>query len=535
MAIARWKPRQTYTKAEEWIMRRLGRTRKLFAFLRAHRHALFDDAFQGEWKSRYRDTGADKPPVPPARLARVTLWPAYLKVSDAEAVELSVRDRRGQLVLDCWEATEPPFSQGALEEFRARLIRTDMDRRRLERTVEGARQSKAFDARQRPKTVRVAFAARALEGAGRGEDTLNLVGHAARKRVAGGAVLLGCSVDEVARQAGSPVVLAPSLKAGLDVEWTDPQAPAAARQRLVHQIEALAAWGQRPLPQALPQDSLREHVAPLPQGQAQALEPLPASQGVRLRQGVAPARRCASEDPEMRHGRKSKPKRFTGYKRHGATERDDDLILACAVPPANHPEDEAAEPLTADLDHPELGPIDELYIDRGSLSSPVVSAILKAGGTVLCRPWGVSNGEVVSKQAFKLKLRDKTLTCPGGHPEAFRRGTVGEFPAAECDRCPVRAQCTPAAPGRGRTVTIGEDEPFQHRLRQRAATRAGRAQLRQRVAGEPRLAQLGARQGRRARDKGVRKNLFEVRRTAAVLTLQTMQRKTQEQEWGMAA
>jgi len=33
----------------------------------------------------------------------------------------------------------------------------------------------------------------------------------------------------------------------------------------------------------------------------------------------------------------------------------------------------------------------------------------------------------------------------------------------------------------------------------------------------------------------VRKNLFEVRRTAAVLTLQTMQRKTQEQEWGMAA
>ena len=46
MAIARWKPRQTYTKVEEWLMRRLGRTRKLFAFLRAQRHALFDDAFR---------------------------------------------------------------------------------------------------------------------------------------------------------------------------------------------------------------------------------------------------------------------------------------------------------------------------------------------------------------------------------------------------------------------------------------------------------------------------------------------------------
>ena len=32
MAMTRWNPRQTYTKQEEWIMRRLGRTRKLFAF-----------------------------------------------------------------------------------------------------------------------------------------------------------------------------------------------------------------------------------------------------------------------------------------------------------------------------------------------------------------------------------------------------------------------------------------------------------------------------------------------------------------------
>jgi hypothetical protein len=88
---------------------------------------------------------------------------------------------------------------------------------------------------------------------------------------------------------------------------------------------------------------------------------------------------------------------------------------------------------------------------------------------------------------------------------------------------------------RGLDLTVAEDEPFQHRLRQRAATRAGRAQLRQRVEGEHRLAHLGARQGRRARYKGVRKTLFDVRRTAAVLNLQTMQRKTEAQEWRIAA
>jgi hypothetical protein len=106
MAMTRWNPRQTYTKQEEWLMRRLGRTRKLFAFLRAHRHELFDDAFQAELETMYRDTGAGKPAVPPALLAMVTLLQAYLKVSDAEAVELSVMDRRWQLVLDCLDATE---------------------------------------------------------------------------------------------------------------------------------------------------------------------------------------------------------------------------------------------------------------------------------------------------------------------------------------------------------------------------------------------------------------------------------------------
>src|SRR5262245_340088 len=162
MAMARWNPRQTYTKQAEWLMRRLGRTRKLFAFLRAHRHELFDDAFQAGLEGMYRDTGAGKPPVPPALLAMVTRLQAYLKVSDAEAVELSVMARRWQLVLDCLEVTEPLFSQGTLGEFRARLIRTDLDRRLLERTVMLARRSKGFDTRKLPKTLRVVFDASAL-------------------------------------------------------------------------------------------------------------------------------------------------------------------------------------------------------------------------------------------------------------------------------------------------------------------------------------------------------------------------------------
>jgi hypothetical protein len=61
MAIARWNPRQTYTKQEEWIMRRLGRTRKLFAFLRAQRHALFDEgAIKSEGRGYRRGKGGSE-------------------------------------------------------------------------------------------------------------------------------------------------------------------------------------------------------------------------------------------------------------------------------------------------------------------------------------------------------------------------------------------------------------------------------------------------------------------------------------------
>jgi hypothetical protein len=73
MARARWDPRQTSTQQEEWIRRRLGRTRKLLAFLRAHRHELCAAGFQAELETLSRDTGAGKPPVPPALLAMVTV------------------------------------------------------------------------------------------------------------------------------------------------------------------------------------------------------------------------------------------------------------------------------------------------------------------------------------------------------------------------------------------------------------------------------------------------------------------------------
>src|SRR5262245_38421997 len=151
MTIARWTPPVTLTRQEQFLLKRLGRVRKLLGFLRVHRHELFNDVFPADLAAMYRTTGAGKDALPPAMMAMAMLVQGYLGISDAEMIELTVVDLRVQMVLGCLGAEEPPFSQGALQEFRDRLIAADMDRRLLERTGELPNRTKAFDYRKLPK------------------------------------------------------------------------------------------------------------------------------------------------------------------------------------------------------------------------------------------------------------------------------------------------------------------------------------------------------------------------------------------------
>jgi hypothetical protein len=171
-----WRPRIKPSPAEQTIIR-LVRRAKLFVFLRQHRHELFDDAFQAELATAWKESPKGQPPVAPAQLALATILQAYTGASDDEVIEATVMDRRWQLVLDCLDAERAPFSKGTLVGFRAWLIAAGLDRRLVERTIELARSSGGFGAR----ALRAALDASPLWGAGRVEDTINLLGHALRK------------------------------------------------------------------------------------------------------------------------------------------------------------------------------------------------------------------------------------------------------------------------------------------------------------------------------------------------------------------
>ena len=240
--MERWNPRVEPTKKEQFILKRLKRTRKLFAFLRLNRADLFDDAFQAELETMYRATGAGDEPVAPAFLCMVIVLQAYLGTSDAEAVELALMDARWGMVLDCLGAEEPLFAQGTLQAFRERLIAHDMDRRLLERTIELAKKTKQFDWKKLPKDLRVAIDSRPLVGAGRVEDTFNLLGHAARKVAQLAAKLTDRSIVDVCTLAKTPLLLHSSVKAGLDINWNDPEQKDDALEVLTLQVVNLNEW-----------------------------------------------------------------------------------------------------------------------------------------------------------------------------------------------------------------------------------------------------------------------------------------------------
>ena len=326
-----WRPPAEPSPAELAVIKAVRRAR-LFVFLRLHRHELFDEQFQAELAQAYADRPKGQPPVPPARLALATILQAYTGVSDDEVIEATVMDRRWQLVLDCMGAEEPPFSKGTLVGFRKRLIEKNLDRRLIERTVELAARTGGFGAR----ALRAALDSSPLWGAGRVEDTLNLMGHALRKALGVIAVLQGrgqaAGTATVAAQAGVPQLAASSLKAALDADWDD----LAARDHAVAQVLGLLdrvdafaagrAGGQAAAAAVAAARQVRDQDVDL-------AGPAPA-----LRRGVAKDRRISVDDGEMRHGRKSRSVLFDGYKRHVIRDLDTGLVPAVGITPANAPE-----------------------------------------------------------------------------------------------------------------------------------------------------------------------------------------------------
>jgi Transposase DDE domain/Transposase domain (DUF772) len=510
-----WSPSVEPSPVERTVIR-LVRRAKLFVFLREHRHELFDEAFQEELAATYLDSAKGQPPVAPAMLAAATILQAYTGVSDDEVIEATVMDRRWQLVLDCMDAADPPFSKGTLVAFRRRLIDADLDRRLVERTVEIAVASGGFGAR----ALRAALDSSPLWGAGRSEDTLNLMGHALRKALGVIADQQGrglAAVGDLAVAAGAPVLAGSSLKAALDLDWDDPASRDRGLATVLAALQAVEAF-------VASADTLGTATAALVLAHTikdQNVD-LDDQRSATMRRGVAKDRRVSIEDPDMRHGRKSRSNLFNGYKRHVLRDLDSGLIRAVGITPANIAEAAVTDDISRDLST-QHAVLTELHIDRGYLSS---SLVRDRGEdlTIFCKAWPVRNtGGRYRKTDFAIDFTTGQLTCPNQITIAFELGNTVHFPKDTCAVCPLHTRCTTSPTGR--SISIHPDEPLLAELRQRQQTPNGRAELRERTKIEHALAHVGHWQGNRARYRTARKNLFDLRRVAVVHNLHVIARQ----------
>lgn len=512
MRPSSWHPPVEPSSCEQTIIAHIKRA-KLFVFLRHHRHELFHDAFQEELAALYAPSLRGHPPIPPAQVALATILQAYTGVSDDEVIEATLMDRRWQLVLDCLDCEHAPFSKGTLIAFRQRLIEAHMDRRLIERTIEMASQSQAFG----PQALRAALDSSPLWGAGRVEDTYNLLGHALKKVLRAVADQQGRELAEVAQEAGAEMVSATSLKAALDRDWDQASQREEALDLILNVLHAMENWVQTL--QLEEKDLATPSLSVAQQIKAQDVEA--NEQGkAHLIKGVAKDRRISIEDAEMRHGRKSRSIRVDGYKRHVLHDLDTGLIRAVGITPANVPEACVTREISADLERQAVT-LKELHIDRAYLSSHLVrerSAALE----IYCKAWPVREGKRFSKQAFTLDWDRQIIRCPAKQELPFVPGGVVHFPKDTCAQCSLKGQCTTSM--NGRSVSIHPDEALLIELRERQQTPQGRTQLRERVAVEHTLAHVGRWQGRQARYRGTRKNLFDLRRCAVVHNLHVLAR-----------
>ena len=335
------------------------------------------------------------------------------------------------------------------------------------------------------------------------------------------------SVDAIVADAGLMLVGHSSLKAALDLDWGAPTAREKALGLVLEEVERWKCWLEQQSQLSAHEPPMQEMMETIAHLVAQDTEPDPEGGpgGRRLKQHVTPDRRISIEDKAMRHGRKSSAKTFNGFKEHFAVDLDSKVTREVVVRPANEPEHEAVELLAEELERsPGLLQLD---IDLGYMGSPRIAQWAEQGVYIIARPWP-QVGPLFTKNDFTLDFAGRQVTCPGGQTVPMVPGKPAQFLATACDACALRAQCTKATYGQGRSVNIREDEQFQQKLRAKMKTQRGRASLRQRTAVEHAIAHQLAHQGRRARYKGLRKNQFDGRRHAAVSNLQIAARYEEE-------
>jgi len=475
---------------------------------------LFRDA---DFAAFYAD-GLGRPSAPPSLLALLTLLQHECGCSDAEAVARTAFDLRWAAVLRK-AAGEPLCAKSTFQLFRAHLVLHDGVRTLFEQSLAEARRAGLL----KGGALRIALDTKPILGRGAVEDTYNLLATGIQQLVralaaVGQASEVWAQAHDLGRYFG------PSVKGSADLDWADPSA----RNQFLTEIVTDARRLLRLAGAALGGDNapaVREAAALLEQLLRQDVAETPDREGglkAAIKEGTTPERIPSASDPEQRHGRKSKSKRFTGHKASVAVDLDSQLILDAAVLPGAAGDAMGALEQVERVEQTTGQAVDQSLGDCAYGGGETRQAFADQGRELLAKvPQESDNQGLFPKRAFVLDLEQDTVTCPGGQTTArFTQDKAGgkTFHFGRlCQGCPLRAHCTRAAGGR--TLQVHPQEALLQAARAHQQTPAGREQLRQRVVVEHRLARLGQLGVGQARYRGRQKSGFQLLMLATIANL----------------
>lgn len=215
----------------------------------------------------------------------------------------------------------------------------------------------------------------------------------------------------------------------------------------------------------------------------------------KLIDGVSADRQVSVVDPEMRHGRKSKSRKFNGYKGTVTADANSGVITAVHVMSGNEHDSAAVVPIIET--HERSGTLPPAFVgDRAYAAEEPRYEAMKQGVAIVTKP-NTHSGDSFGKGSFDIDAVGGTVTCPSG----VIRAIVGQsvtFTGKGCPLdCPHRKVCLGKS-GK-RIIKLRKHEALQRDAEMFALTDRGKEMLMKRPGIERVIAhwvQNGARQAR---------------------------------------
>jgi transposase len=470
-----------------------------------------DEDFAGCYSERH-----GRPSIPPSLLAKVLLLAYRDGLSDERAMEALRFDLRWKVALDL-PIDHPGFHPTSLVRFRARLLLHGMERLVFERSLELATELGLIEG----EAEQIVDSTPML-GAAAVQDTATLVRAGVRR--------LLDAVEAADAEAAEDVT------AGLRFDYSCPrEKPAGDWQDKETRVELLAEVArdaERALRAVEEDDELAadaevaEAAGLLREIVGQEFE-VSDDEVPRPRRGRRGRQIVSAHDPEMRHGRTTAARGFTGYKLHAAAAVDAPLLTAISLSPANDHDGHHAGAL---VDQQPVGRRPGRLIGDTAYGNIEARERLAERSVSVLAPVHTTSPKdgTIPKDEFAIDLDTDTVTCPRGNtapiykPRATRPSATGErvarFARSDCEPCPLRARCSPT--GR-RDIRISRREDLRQAALQALSDPAQRDHLKRTRPLIERLLGLIVHRyrGRKSRYRGTRKSALQAIWTAVLVNL----------------